>query len=333
MDIALSALAEQLPMAIHRYPTGMNCFDWILPEKWTCHGASLERMNGETVLSYAENPLFVRSYSLSYEGEESRKDLLKHIAVHPTLSKAVPYKQEFVDRDWGFCCSNEIRKGLTDDRYKVDIQTDFSYGELKVGEVMVPGNSSKTVLICTYLDHPCQVNFALSGVLAGMEVVRARIKAKEPRFSYRLLVLPGVSGFAAWLSRNQDIVPLIIGGLSLRMLARPLPHILHHFSSGNTIWDTLCERELKKRDPESQIVPASAVFNEFSGGANPLSEEHGAWGNIPMVSLARALPIGDLDFPFRGYLTDLDSLENADFNAIKETCSIVKAIFNALEDT
>jgi aminopeptidase-like protein len=333
MDIALSALAEQLPMVIHRYPTGMSCFDWILPEKWTCHGASLERMNGETVFSYAENPLFVRSYSLSYEGEVSRKDLLKHIAVHPTISKAVPYKQEFVDRDWGFCCSNEIRKSLTDDRYKVDIQTDFSYGELKVGEVMVPGNSSKTILICTYLDHPCQVNIALSGVLAGMEIIRARIKAKEPRFSYRLLVSPGVPGFVAWLSRNQDIVPLIMGGISLRMLARPLPHIMQHSSSGNTILDTLCERELKKRDSASQIVSANEVFNEFPGGGNPLYNGSGAWGNIPMVSIARALPQDDLDFPFSSYLTDLDSLENADFNAIKETCSIVKAIFNALEDT
>ena len=96
--------------------------------------------------------------------------------------------------------------------------------------------------------------------------------------------------------------------------------------------DTLCERELKKRDSASQIVSANEVFNEFPGGGNPLYDGSESWGNIPMVSLARALPKGDLDFPFRGYLTDLDSLENADFNAIKETCSIVKAIFNALED-
>jgi aminopeptidase-like protein len=331
MDIALSALAEQLPMTIHRYPTGMNCFDWILPEKWTCHEASLERMNGETVLSYAENPLFVRSYSLSYEGEVSRTDLLKHIVVHPTISKAVPYKQEFVGRDWGFCCSNEIRKSLTEDRYKVDIQTDFSYGELKVGEVMVPGNSSKTILICTYLDHPCQVNIALSGVLAGMEVIRARIKAKESRFSYRLLVLPGVPGFAAWLSRNQDIVPLIMGGLSLRMLSRSHPHLCQLSEAGETMLDGVCKELLKRRDPESQIVPASEVFNEFPGGGNPLSEEHGTWGNIPMVSLARALPRDDIDFPYRGYLTDLDNIENVDFNAMKETASIICEIIDVLE--
>tara|TARA_B100000315_G_C14038196_1_gene346265 strand:- start:18 stop:518 length:501 start_codon:yes stop_codon:yes gene_type:complete len=166
-----------------------------------------------------------------------------------------------------------------------------------------------------------------------MEVIRARIKAKESRFSYRLLVLPGVPGFAAWLSSNQDVVPLIVGGISLRMLSRPHPHLCQLSASGESILDSICKEHLKRRDHESQIVPASAVFNEFSGGANPLSEEHGAWVNIPMVSIARALPQDDLDFPFRGYLTDQDSLENTDFNAIKETCSIVNAIFNALEDT
>ena len=333
MDIALSILAEQLPMVIHRYPTGMNCFDWILPEKWICHEASLERMNGETVFSYAENPLFVRSYSLSYEGEVSRTDLLKHIAVHPTISKAIPYNQEFVDRDWGFCCSNEIRKSLTDDRYKVDIQTDFSYGELKVGEVTVPGNSPKTILICTYLDYPCHVNIALSGVLAGMEIIRARIKAKESGLSYRLLVLPGAPGFAAWLSRNQDIVPLIMGGLSLRMLSRPHPHLCQLSATGETMLDDVCKELFKSRDPESQIVPASAVFNEFPGGGNPLSEENGAWGNIPMVSIARALPRGDIDFPYRGYLTDLDNIRNVDFNAIEETASIICEVIDVLEKT
>jgi hypothetical protein len=108
---------------------------------------------------------------------------------------------------------------------------------------------------------------------------------------------------------------------------------MQHSSSGNTILDTLCERELKKRDSASRIVSVNEVFNEFPGGGNPLYDVSGSWGNIPMVSIARALPQDDLDFPFRGYLTDFDSLENADFNAIKETCSIVKAIFNALEDT
>lgn len=331
MDEALNALAEQLPMTIHRYPTGMNCFDWILPEKWTCYGASLQRINGETVFSFEGNPLFVRSYSMPYEGEVSREDLLRHIVTHSTISKAIPYKQEFIERDWGFCCTKEIRKRLTDERYKVDIRTDFSYGELKVGEVVVPGNSSKTILICTYLDYPCQVNVTLSGVLAGMDIIRARIKAKGLKFSYRLLILPGAPGLAAWLSRNHDIIPLIVGGMRLRMLARSLPHLCQHSVRGDTVLDSVCERILKRRDPGSQIVSSSAVFNEFPGGGNPVFEGQGSWGNIPMISIARTLSQNDMEFPYRGYRTDLDNIENADFNAIKETASIICEIFDVLE--
>jgi len=333
MDMAFNILAEQLPMTIHRYPTGMNCFDWIVPEKWTCHGAALQRINGETVLSYEENRLFVRSYSMPYDGEVIREDLLRHIEVHSSIPEAIPYKKELLERDWGFCCSQKLRDGLTDERYKVDIRTNYSYGELKVGEVTVPGNSSEIILICTYLDHPCQMNVALSGVLAGMDIIRARMNAKRPRFSYRLLVLSGAPGFAAWLSQNKAMIPSIVGGVSLRMLARPLPHILQHSTNGDTMLDNVCESVLKERDTESQIVIAPEVFNEFPGGGNPLYNNHGGWGNFPMLSLVRALPQDDIDFPYKGYLTDLDNIESADFNAIEETVSVVTDIFDALEST
>ena len=333
MDTAFNIMVEHLPMSVHRYPTGMNCFDWILPEKWTCHGAALQRINGETVFSYEENRLFVRSYSMPYDGEVICEDLLKHIEVHASIPEAIPYKKESFERDWGFCCSQKIRDGLTDERYKVDIRTDYSYGELKVGEVTVPGNSSKTILICAYMDHPCQMNVALSGVLAGMDVIRACMEGKRSRFCYRLLVLPGAPGLAAWLSQNQPMIPAIVGGVSLRMLARPLPHILQHSSSRDTLLDNVCESVLRKRDPESQIVIEPEGFNEFPAGGNPLYNNHDGWGKFPMLSLARALPQDDINFPYSGHLTDLDNLENADLNAVKDSVAILSEIFDALEST
>jgi hypothetical protein len=32
-DVALRALATQVPMTIHEYPTGTECWTWIVPEK------------------------------------------------------------------------------------------------------------------------------------------------------------------------------------------------------------------------------------------------------------------------------------------------------------
>ncbi len=60
-DAALELLATQVPMTIHEYPTGTHCWTWIVPEKWTCEEAYLETINGETILSHADNPLHVVS--------------------------------------------------------------------------------------------------------------------------------------------------------------------------------------------------------------------------------------------------------------------------------
>ena len=35
-DDALLALSKDVPMTIHEYPTGSECFTWIVPDEWTC---------------------------------------------------------------------------------------------------------------------------------------------------------------------------------------------------------------------------------------------------------------------------------------------------------
>ena len=146
------------------------------------------------------------------------------------------------------------------------------------------------------------------------------------------MVLPGVCGLAAWLSQNKNIIPLIIGSVSLRMLARPLPHILQHSLIKNTLFDNIFEKVIKKRDPRSQIVNTSRISNEFQSGGNPLYNGDVPWVNFPMLSLARALPKDDIYFPYKEYLTHLDDLDKADIEAIKVTASTLVEVFNLLEE-
>ena len=56
-DQALHRLAEEIPMHIHAYPSGEPCWTWRVPEKWTCHAANLETLDGRRLLDYADNPL------------------------------------------------------------------------------------------------------------------------------------------------------------------------------------------------------------------------------------------------------------------------------------
>jgi aminopeptidase-like protein/aminoglycoside N3'-acetyltransferase len=332
MDAVLSSVADLVPLTIHAYRTGTHCLDWIVPEKWTCRRAELRDMAGKVVFSTDDNPLHAASYSLPFNGEVSREQLLRHLHSHPRDPEAVPFRQDFTDRDWALCCSHETRAALTDERYRVTIDADYSYGRLKVGEVVVPGQRSESVLLCCHLDHPMQINAGLSGMLAGLEVIKAGRKRHKPQLTLRLLLLPGPIGLAAWLSRHQALVPKLVGGLTLRMMARRLPYMLQLSEAGNTQMDRICQRILTDMDIDrnGQIVTARRAFDEFPSGGNPLFVGT-APPHFPMLTLARALPLNDPAFPSRGHNSDKDDLGAADFTALTESSQLVLAMLEALD--
>ncbi|MGB2910938.1 MAG: DUF2172 domain-containing protein, partial [Anaerolineales bacterium] len=104
-DRALYRLAEGLSgeMKIHKYPSGEQCWTWHVPEKWTCHEAYLETLDGQRLLDYGDHPLHVVSYSLPYEGIVNREELLNHLHTHPTLPDAIPFIFKYYEREWGLC--------------------------------------------------------------------------------------------------------------------------------------------------------------------------------------------------------------------------------------
>ena len=82
-DQALYRLAREVPMTVHEYPSGTQVWTWTVPEKWTCHEAYLETLDGRRIIDRADHPLHVVSYSLPYEGVVERGELLKHLHTHP----------------------------------------------------------------------------------------------------------------------------------------------------------------------------------------------------------------------------------------------------------
>ena len=89
-DQALFRLAEEIPMQIHRYPSGEQCWTWRIPEKWTCQEAYLETLDGHRLIDYSDHPLHVVSYSLPFEGIVTRDELLQPFARAPALARCHP---------------------------------------------------------------------------------------------------------------------------------------------------------------------------------------------------------------------------------------------------
>ncbi len=324
-DAALDALATQLPMTIHRYPTGLECWTWLVPEKWTCHEAYLETLDGRRLFSYADHPLHVVSYSLPFDGEVSREALLRHVHVHPTLPEAIPFVFKYYERDWGLCCSQRTRDQLTDDRYRVVIRTSARYGHLAVGEAVAPGRDEHSVVLCAHLCHPAMVNDDLSGVVVGIEVMRRLLRCRDLRYTYRLLILPETIGSIAFLSQNDGLIPRLRGGLFLEMLGLPNPPALQLSFAGDTEMDHCFGMAMRDREPSGW----TGVFREIIGNDERQFNAPGV--RVPMLSLSRVLRPGHPAWPYPEYHSSADTPAAVSWPHLDASADLVMAMIETLE--
>jgi aminopeptidase-like protein len=329
-DHALARLARELPMSIAEYPSGMRCWTWTIPEKWACQEAYLETMDGKRLIDYADHPLHVVSYSLPYEGVVDRQELLQHLHVHPRLPGAIPFVFKYYERDWGLCASQELRDSLKDERYRVVIQTRFEPDSLKIGEVLIPGQSEQTVMLVTHLCHPAMVNDDLSGVVVGIEVARTLLErgsqGSKPYFTYRLLILPETIGSVVYLSHHEELIPQMVAGLFLEMLGNNSPHALQGSFQPSSQIDRCLVSALKGLEPQGYSAPYRTVI------ANDERQFNAPGVRVPMLSLSRVEPPGSPTRPYREYHSSLDTPDIVTEERLEASKQIVLALIEAWEN-
>jgi aminopeptidase-like protein len=301
-DRALFRLAEEIPqMKIHEYPTGEACWTWRIPEKWTCHEAFLETLDGRRLIDYADHPLHVVSYSLPFEGQVSRDELLKHLHVHPRLPDAIPFVFKYYERDWGLCASQAFRQSLTEENYRVVIRSSFEPGTLKVGEVVIPGQSDQSFMLVAHLCHPAMVNDDMTGVVVGLEAARALLKGPQPYYTYRLLILPETIGSVAYLSHNEQLIPKMVGGLFLEMLGNNAPHALQGSFQPESQADLCLRSSLPFLDEKAYHAPYRMIIN------NDERQFNAPGVRVPMLSISRVERRDSPTWPYPEYHSSQDT--------------------------
>jgi aminopeptidase-like protein len=324
-DQALNRLAQEIPMVIHPFPTGEPCWTWRIPEKWTCHHACLETLDGQRLLDWRDHPLHVVSYSLPFEGVVSREELLNHLHVHKRVPDAIPYVFKYYERDWGLCTSQELRDRLTDDAYKVVIDTTFEPGILKVGEVVIPGKSDESFILVAHLCHPAMVNDDLTGVVVGVEAARALLAGPQPFYTYRILVLPETIGSVAYLSHNEELIPKMVAGLFLEMLGNDSPHALQGSFQPGSQADRCFQSTLRGLDPHAYYAPYRSVIN------NDERQFNAPGVRVPMLSLSRVEPPGSPTRPYREYHSSLDTPDIVNLERLEASRDLVLGLIHAWE--
>ena len=327
-DHALARLAEVLPMTIHEVPSGTKVWTWTVPDKWTCLEAYLETLDGKRLIDAADHPLHVVSYSLPFEGEVSRAELLLHLHVHPQLPDAIPYVFKVYQRDWGLCATQTLRDALKDERCRVVIRTEEAPGTLKVGEVLVPGERQECFVLAAHLDHPAMVNDDLSGVVVGLEAARRLLAGPKPYYTYRFLFLPETLGSIAYLSQHERLIPSMLGGLFLEMLGNDAPHALQASFQADSNTDACLVAALRGAEPGAYVGAYRTIID------NDERQFNAPGVRVPMLSLSRVrdphLPASRF-YPYREYHSSQDTPAIISTERLEASVQLVLALLGAFD--
>lgn len=302
-DKALFYLAKKYPLKTIEFPSGTECWTWIIPEKWTCHEAYLETLSGQRLIDYKDHPLHCVEYSAPFENIVSRDELLQHLYVHPKNPLAIPYIFKFYERTWGLCCSQKQKDNLNDVAYRVVIKTRFEPGNLKIGEWWIPGQTGQIFVLTAHLCHPCMANDDLSGVVVALDVMDRLSKIDNLYYTYVLLLVPETIGSIAWLSHHEELIPKMKGGLFLEMLGNDSSLALQRSYFGNTQIDLCCEHIIKEREKDSYIRDFWTIIR------NDELEYNSPGVRVPMPSISRCLKPESEFWPYPEYHTHFDTPE------------------------
>jgi aminopeptidase-like protein len=232
----LAVLGRGLRMRTTEVPSGTRVFDWTVPPEWNLRSATLVAPDGEVVADAARSSLHVVGYSVPKDGVVSLDELQPHLHSLPEQPALVPYRTSYYKEDWGFCLSHERRARLQPGDYRVHIDATLGPGSLTYGEIVLPGASTREVLVSAHCCHPSLANDNLSGMVVATALARALAGARR-RHTWRFLFAPATIGAITWLARNERRAPRIAHGLVLAGVGDPGPLTWKRTRRGDALVD------------------------------------------------------------------------------------------------
>ncbi|TPI50210.1 DUF4910 domain-containing protein [Mesorhizobium sp. B2-9-1] len=208
----LRVLSRHLPIEVHEVATGTPVFDWVIPKEWIIREAYIDDEKGNRIVDFRHSNLHVLNYSVPVDKVVSLAELKEHVFTIPEQPDLIPYRTSYYAERWGFCMSHNLLTSLPEGRYRVHIDSELRQGALTYGEYVHGGTSDREFLLTTHICHPSMANDNCSG-LALLTVLAGKLRARQTRYSYRFLFIPGTIGSLAWLAANEDRIPRIDHGL------------------------------------------------------------------------------------------------------------------------
>jgi aminopeptidase-like protein len=317
-DQAVDYLRELLPFQVISVPSSHEHNGWVIPPSWDVEEARIVK-DGRTVYDGAAHPLGVIGLSKSFSGTVSLEELRRHLYYDHRYVDSIPfhYRQFFRswNRDWGFCIPKQTFDQLEPGEYEVSIRTFETPGALKILEYTHRGALDFTIAFGGNLDHAGVANDGLAGCVVGLEVMR-RLLGRKTRFTYSLVLSPGIIGSELYLAGlDQSERSRILEGIFLEMLGSATPLAVQE--SRQSMVSTL--HALTASLDHLSLSYRTGLFESIIVNDEYVWENYG----IPMLSFSR--------FPYPEYHSSRDTADIIQEASLDEAVDALMGTVDRLE--
>lgn len=327
---AFEYLENAVEGRIINYPTGVNVFDWVIPQEWVCNDVAIYALNDsnecvEKIITF-DHPLRVASHSSNVNKVIRGKALRNKLVCSKKYPNNLCHRYIYYRDDWSISVKKAEYDRIEDDRnYFVKINAEKKDGDLKVHEFGLKGETKDTVFFLSHLCHPAQFNDGLIGVLLNLYLFNY-IKKNYPRskYTYKFLAFPETIGSHAYCS-NPDNIENGFFAIFSEMTALDQPIHVQKSKCENDFVNSLIYLAAIECGLEAKFSPFLKVIRNDEKVFNAPGID------IPAASITRAWGTGHQDHPFFGYHTDLDDIDSADFERLKEILSLYQVMIFILE--
>jgi aminopeptidase-like protein len=211
----------------------------------------------------------------------------------------------------------QMRAIADHDEYHVVVDSSLEPGSLTYAEWYKRGGIADEVLISCHVCHPSMCNDNLSGIAVASAIAK-QLEASTPRYSYRILFVPGTIGAITWLALNERTIDRVKHGVVLTGVGDP-GHLTYKKSRrGDAEVDRAFAHALRNSG-EFDIVDFSPYGYDERQYCSP-------GFNLPVGCLMRT-PFGQ----YAEYHTSDDDLDFVTAEALEGTLAVCRSAFDVLE--